>query len=249
MSNESHAAIASARYRRRHRRQFPFHLVFLLIVVAAVVELLVLRGTPQVLLDLAERNPETQEYVQNYDKYKKRHFDIDLSGDITPGTVPHFLQWDKRWGYEKYGGVAAEDMMGLSGCGPTALSMVAVALTGNLDLHPLAVAELSQQGGHYSPGSGTSWSLMTEGSRELGLTCREVPLHEGSMVSALDSGELLIASVGPGYFTEKGHFIVLCGWDGEAFEIRDPNSKANTAKRWSYSRLEDQIRGLWAFKP
>ena len=247
MPDQTYAAIASARHRRRFRRKLPLQLIFFAILALAAAELLFFRQTSQVLQDLTVRNPETAAYVQDYNKYKDTHFDIDLSGDVTPGRVPHFLQWDQRWGYETYGGSGAADMMGLSGCGPTALSMVAVALTGDLGWHPLAVAELSESGGHYSPGNGTSWSLMTEGSKELGLNCEEVPLHDGSMIAALDAGKLLIASVGPGDFTETGHFIVLCGWDGEAFEVRDPNTKANTDKTWTYETLEPQIKGLWAF--
>lgn len=249
MADQSYAAIAAARHRRKRRPRLILYLfaLFLALLAAAAVEELLSQATPQALLDLEARNPETQSYVRNYETRKDTHAVIDLSADVTPGTVPHFLQWDERWGYETYGGSAVEDMMGLSGCGPTALSMVAVALTGDLNWNPLAVAQYAEANGHYSPGSGTAWSLFSEGSAGLGLTCRELPLDQTTMASALNGGELLIASMGPGDFTEKGHFIVLCGWDGAAFAIRDPNSKANTARTWTYGVLESQIRGLWAF--
>ena len=247
MESQTYAAIASARHRRAHRRRLPLRLLLLLLLAAAALALLFPRSTSKVLQEMVLRNPETLSFVQNYEKYKDASFEIDLSGDVTPGEVPHFLQWDQRWGYAGYGGWRVEDRIGLSGCGPTALSMVTVALTGNLEWNPKAVADFSAANGHYSPGSGTSWSLMTEGCEAMGLTCEEIPLHKGSMTATLDQGKLMIASVGPGDFTETGHFIVLCGWDGEAFEIRDPNSRANTEKAWTYEQLEPQIRGLWAF--
>ena len=249
MPDQTYAAIEAARHRRRRRRRFrlPLRLILILILAAAGIELLLSKQTPQCLQDLLLRNPETSSYVQNYTGSHKADQTIDLSGDVVPGIVPHFLQWDQRWGYALYGGSKTEDMFGLSGCGPTALSMVTVALTGDLDWNPKAVAEFAEENGYYRPGYGTAWSLMTEGSRELGLSCQEVPLHKASMTAALDQGKLMIASVGPGDFTETGHFIVLCGWDGEAFEIRDSNSRSNTEKAWSYETLEPQIRGLWAF--
>lgn len=247
MPNNSYASIAAARHRRIRRWKLPLQLFFVLILAAAVMDLLFSNSTPQALQEMAARNPETLSFVKNYQRDKDANPIIDLSGEVTPGETPHFLQWDPRWGYAYYGGRKAEDMIGLSGCGPTALSMVTVALTGNLEWHPKAVAAFSEAHGHYSPGNGTAWTLMTQGSTDLGLTCEELPLHDHSMTQALAQGKLLIASVGPGDFTESGHFIVLCGWDGAAFEIRDPNSILHTEKTWTYETLAPQILGLWAF--
>ena len=44
---------------------------------------------------------------------------------------PLFLQWDPRWGYTEYG---EDSFLGLSGCGPTCLSMVLYYLTGDKSL-------------------------------------------------------------------------------------------------------------------
>lgn len=94
---------------------------------------------PDTLLQLLERNPETVQFVYDYPQEKDKNHTIDLSSDLSGGGVPLFLQWDKRWGYETYG----SDMMAITGCGPTCLSMVLCALTGNADWSPLRVAQFS----------------------------------------------------------------------------------------------------------
>lgn len=55
-------------------------------------------------------------------------------------------------------------IIGLSGCGPTCLSMVLLALTEDEEATPYEVARFSEENGYYVEGSGTAWSLMTEGA-------------------------------------------------------------------------------------
>lgn len=187
---------------------------------------------PQVLKDLLDRNPETTDFVAGYPGAAPG--EIDLSADYTPGEIPAFFQWDTRWGYGLYGGNEVGDLMGLSGCGPTALSMVAVGLTGNMDYHPWAVAQYAGPAGYAVPGQGTAWTLMSEGCSHFGL-------------QALEDGEPIICCVGPGDFTTKGHFIVLYAYEDGLFWLHDPNSKANSQRGWSYETLEPQILALWAY--
>lgn len=200
---------------------------------------------PQILKDLLARNSETYDFVSGYPGATPG--EIDLSADYTPGQIPALLQWDTRWGYGLYGGNGVEDLMGLSGCGPTALSMVAVGLTGNLDYHPWAVAQYADSAGFAVPGAGTAWSLMSQGSAHFGLRAREVPLWEDDMIGALLDGEPIICCVGPGDFTTKGHFIVLYAYEDGQFWLHDPNSRENSGHGWSYETLEPQILALWAY--
>lgn len=244
MPEQSNSSAQTPRF--RYRKPL-LQALLVVLVVAAIVRFLIFCPPPQALQDLLERNPETAEFVEEYRFHLFRKADLDLSADVVPGETPHFLQWDLRWGYAPYGGSKAEDMIGLSGCGPTALSMVTVALTGDTSWNPKAVADYSVDHGHYADGYGTAWTLMSQGSADMGLVCREIPLDENAMAKALTDGDLLIASVGKGDFTKVGHFIVLCGWTGEAFEIRDPNSVLKTQQLWDYETLKPQIVGLWAF--
>lgn len=197
---------------------------------------------PEILVETAEKCPQTIDYVYNYPKLKDKHFDIDLNADAQSGDVPLFIQWDERWGYESYG----SGFIGTAGCGPTCLSMAAVYLTKNPEYSPLFVAKMAEENGYCVPGNGSSWTLISEGSALLGLSAAELPLWEGSMKNALDSGAIIILALGPGDFTSSGHFVVVTGCDDSGFTVNDPNSIDNSLRHWSYERLSGQISNLWS---
>ena len=198
---------------------------------------------PQALRDLLAKNPETLDFVMAYPGSVPET--VDLSADYIPGEIPHFLQWDPRWGYTLYGGTQIEDCVGLSGCGPTALSMVIVGLTGDTRWHPGAVAVWAADHGYATESSGTLWTFMSQGSASFGLTAREVPLWEASMIQALHDGPIICA-VGPGDFTDGGHFIVISCYKDGYFQVLDPNSKKKS-HGWTYDELSWQINGMWNF--
>ena len=197
---------------------------------------------PPSLIALLERNPETEEFVLGY-PYRKK-VDFDLSEYENSETVPLFIQWDQRWGYEEYG----SDCIGITGCGPTCLAMVGFYLTGKEIFSPDIVAEFSQRSGYYTPGHGSSWQLISEGGPALGLDVTEIPLVKKRIVDNLEVGNPIICAVGPGDFTTSGHYIVLAGMKNGSFQVNDPNSYANSDRLWSYEELESQIRNLWVIR-
>lgn len=198
---------------------------------------------PQALRELAEKNPEALDYVYQYPELHQQTPDIDLSAEAASGEVPLLLQWDTRWGYRSYG----SGLIGYTGCGPTCMSMVAIYLTGNADYDPAAVAEYAQAQGYYAEGSGTDWEFMNQGCAGFGLQSEVLPLDEGRMTTSLDEGRPLICAMGPGDFTDNGHFIVVTGYTGQGFTIRDPNSPRRSAQVWSFDQLSGQIKNIWAF--
>lgn len=198
---------------------------------------------PQELLQALCNNPEMISYVSGY-----LTADGTSKGGITEDDlstpVPLLLQWDTRWAYVPYG----DSDVGQSGCAPTCLSMVIVALTGDTEATPNAVAAYSENNGYYVKGTGTSWSLMTDGSSSFDISSRELPLSKSVIFSELESGHPIICSLRPGDFTTTGHFIVLTEVvDGE-IRVNDPNSKARSSKLWSFETLEGQIKNLWVFE-
>ena len=199
---------------------------------------------PDALLELLESNPETYDFVSGYDINRVPLTEIDISDDVTDGEIPMFLQWDERWGYDTYG----SGMLAITGCGPTCLAMVAVGLTGDLALNPRAVAEFAEADGHYAAGSGTAWTLMTDGAARLGLSARVLPLHEPTILSELRAGNPIICSVGSGDFTTDGHYIVLTGVrpDGTV-RVNDPNSRLRSEADWELERIMGQVKNLWVF--
>ena len=194
---------------------------------------------PKDLIALLETSPEAREFVLNYPLQKD--IEIDLSA-YDRSSVPLFLQWDPMWGYEKYG----SSYLAVTGCGPTCLAMAGYYLTGDEAMNPLAVAKFAEENGYYAKGYGSSWTLISEGAGKLGLQATELPLVKKKMTDALEAGNPIILALGKGDFTTAGHYIVLTGWDGEAFTVNDPNSRIRSAQLWTYEQLEGQIRNIWS---
>lgn len=195
---------------------------------------------PQYIIDLYERNPETEDFALNYPFREKRS--VDLSAYADCDTVPLFLQWDPMWGYEDYG----SSCIGVTGCGPACLAMVGYYLTGDENMTPGQIAKFAEKEGYYASGSGSSWTLISEGAGKLGLTATELPLVKKKMTDALEAGTPIILALGAGDFTSSGHYIVLAGMENGLFQVNDPNSRIRSEKLWSYEDLEGQIRNIWA---
>lgn len=215
--------------------------LFLLGGAAAVKSLLAI---PDALLEMKEKYPETAAFVNAYPWKKNKEYDMDVSGEVSRGTIPLFLQWDERWGYKSYG----NNYFAVNACGPTCLSMVVCGLTGNTNTNPYQIAQYSEQMGYYIPGEGTSWELMTYGAESFGLTVEAGEPNDDFIFNALSSGKVLICSMWPGDFTYSGHFIVLTGLDGQGnITLNDPNSREKSEKSWSAYILLPQIRAAWSY--
>ena len=258
-------SIKQQKRRRRARRRKTF-LAIVLVILAVVVcgkngmidrvrasfgvissSELQVEGYPDSLIRLYEKNPEAREFVLDYKKHINddgSDENIDISGDMTDGKIPLFIQWDERWGYKTYG----DDFLAVTGCGPTALSMVCVGLTGNLNMNPYAVAKMAQADGYYVNGSGSSWDMMTGLADNLGLYANELGLDADTIRSKLRDGHPIICIMGPGDFTKSGHFIVLTGVTSNGdVTINDPNSRKNSDKSWNLEEITSQMKNLWVY--
>lgn len=202
---------------------------------------LALEDWPTEIIELLKKNPETEDFVLHYPLLKDTYQDINLSEYADTDEVPLFMQWDKRWGYTPYG----EDMLAISGCGPTCLSMVCVHLLNDTSLNPRVIAQFSEENDFCAPGDGTKWTLISEGGVMLGLNVEEVYLDESNISQILESGNPIICAMGPGDFTSSGHYIVLTDYVDGMIKINDPNSIARSEKLWSYDEIAGQIDNLW----
>lgn len=203
-----------------------------------------LEDYPENIKKLFERNKETKDFVLKYPEKKGKAYDIDFSKYKKTTEVPLFMQWDQRWGYYTYAG----DCMGITGCGPTCLSMVAVYVTGNIKYTPKMIADFAMKNGYADEENGSSWSLISEGGRQLGMQVIEIPLDEQRVKDNLEVGNPIICVVGPGDFTTQGHFIVLTKYKDGKVSVNDPNSKANSNKQWVFEDIKDQIKNLWVLR-
>lgn len=197
---------------------------------------------PERLLMALSVNAEMKDFVKGY-----LTAGCEVTGEISSQEAskdfPLFLQWDARWGYVPYGGMN----IGVSGCGPTCLSMVIYALTRDASATPDTLSAYAMNNGYYLKGTGTTWALMTDAPALYGLRASELGLDEAEMKYWLDRGCPIICSMRPGDFTLTGHFIVLYGYDKDGFLVNDPNSLERSSRHWDYDTLHYQIKNLWCY--
>lgn len=190
-------------------------------------------------LALLYRNPSAKLFVK--DKLDNRTVDnftgesVDFKRDI-----PYYLQWDRRWGQNKY----TDDNIAINGCGPTSMAMVISGLLKDNSITPVELAKYEE----YSEKSGTGWEYFTEIPKKYGIKVKELSTNEKIYKNELKNGRPIIANVGPGDFSSTGHYIVLVGVDEDGmFIINDSNSPTNTNEKWSFERLRSQIKNSWSF--
>lgn len=104
------------------------------------------------MLEALANNPEMAGFVAGYPD-RSLVAEKGLSESEKRQKIPLLLQWDPRWGYQAYG---ENSCIGVSGCGPTCLSMVLYALIREETLTPDRIAAFSMENGYYIEGIGTS---------------------------------------------------------------------------------------------
>ncbi|WP_051205792.1 C39 family peptidase [Butyrivibrio sp. FC2001] len=202
------------------------------------------KDVPENVIEFGEKYPEAREYVQNFTEYVDKDLDMDVTAEMAASDIPLFIQWDKRWGYRNYGA----NYVGVAGCGPTCLAMVACGLKNDSELNPFVVATYASNEGFYTYGEGTSWSIMTEGAKHYGLNVVTGDVSSDYILANLSSKAPMICSMSPGDFTKTGHFIVLTGIDAEGkIIVNDPNSPKNSSKHWDVDSLVSQMKSVWKY--
>lgn len=198
---------------------------------------------PEELLAALCNNPDMIDFVNGY-LSADGSVSGELGGDeVSDDEIPLFIQWDSRWGYVSYG----DDNIALSGCAPTCLAMVIVGITGNDKITPATVAQFATENNYYLKGTGTKWTIMTEGCLQFGVKGRTVGLSKTRIFAELEKGHPIICSMRPGDFTTLGHFVVLAGVRDGKIIVNDPNSRVRSSKLWDYEDLSGQIKNLWSF--
>jgi hypothetical protein len=154
------------------------------------------------------------------------------------------MQWDWRWGFEWYGG----GPRGLTGCAPTCMAMIGLGLTGDESFNPRDMSIYSENAGFWVPGSGTSWSLVTNAFPNHPIRVSQINPDEGSIRAELQASHPVLINVGIGKFSAVGHFMVLAGLaDDGTFILNDPNNLENCSKTWTWSELGSEVVAAWSY--
>jgi len=53
--------------------------------------------------------------------------------------------------------------------------------------------------------------------------------------------------MGPGDFTNSGHFIVIYDYSRKKFSVNDPFSYTSSSKKWEYTTLISQCQQIWVY--
>ncbi|WP_309242141.1 C39 family peptidase [Paenibacillus sp. S150] len=154
--------------------------------------------------------------------------------------VVYYNQMDIRWANKPYG---PRDTIGVSGCGPTSLSIVVSTLT-QTPVDPVSMSKWAYNNGYLAEGTGSYHSLIPDGAKHFGLQVDGATTHEQQkIIDALSHGKLVVAIMGKGHFTSSGHFMVLRGVtaDGKIL-VADPASRKRSEQAWDFSIILNEAR-------
>ena len=135
-----------------------------------------------------------------------------------------------------------------AGSGPTAMAMVVATLT-DKEITPVDAANWSLDHGYRCYGNGTYWSYFDAYAKANGLSCTQTNVNGSSIMSSLKAGDPVIVSVGPGTYTDSGHFVVLTGLtnDGKV-SIIDPNSRIKSESTYDLDLFLREGTQQWTIK-
>ena len=198
---------------------------------------------PEAEQKLLANNKDATQYVLGYlAGQQATPFEQGQTVDIDR-KYPYYIQWDKRWAYDKLGGTN----IAIGGCGPTCVAMALVGILDDKSITPKSIAEKEDANGYFTD-AGTKWSFFDYIAKEYGVKSTGVPLSKEAINASLDKGNPIIASVHPGKFTTVGHIILITAKDEDGnYIINDPNSYTRTIKKWSYDELKTEIVAMWEF--
>lgn len=155
-----------------------------------------------------------------------------------PVRIVYYRQSDERWGSLLYG----SDPMSTHGCGPTAMAMVVSSLTDTV-IDPPSMAQWAVAKGYWARHSGSYHSIVMGTANAFGLHAEPfLPRDADALREALFSDNLLVALMGPGHFTQGGHFIILRGvtLSGDIL-IADPASEERSLTAWDASLILSEL--------
>lgn len=163
--------------------------------------------------------------------------------DTVMGSMQYFNQMDSHWGSYLING---KDPMSTNGCGPTCVAMVIHAFgSASEQITPVEMADWAVQNQQYVVGAGSEHTIVETALQSHGLTVTSLQnsLSKETIVSELQKGHLLIGLMGPGFFTDEGHYLLMTGLDASGNVcIADPHSSENTSKPFTADFLISQLR-------
>lgn len=160
--------------------------------------------------------------------------------EAVTGLFTYYSQTDERWANSLFG---TRDPILTHGCGPTVLAMLVSSYT-STQLDPSEAATWAAQNRLCIPGDGSSHAIIKEGCKAFGLSAVSLPQHTPEAISkALETGSVVVALMGRGYFTDSGHFIIIIkALDDGKVRIADPANLEHCRADWPMDLLISQLK-------
>ena len=197
------------------------------------------------LLELALREPDAIAYVAGYAEKNAPKGASAYGDSASKGYYPKLFNWDTRWGYVTYG----DGPMGLTGSGPTALSMAYIGLTGKTDQTPDALAKKATENEGIDKVYDTTPEFMVNTAEELGLEVEELSASSENMSENLQSGTAILVQLRERSLTDEAHWALAVGrnLDG-SINLYDPTSSAVSEHPWDPNTIASGADVFYALK-
>lgn len=153
--------------------------------------------------------------------------------------IVYYSQSDPQWGNYLYGG---SDPMSSYGCGPTVVAMYISTFTDTIMTPPQA-ADWAAANGYWSSTHGSVHGLIPDAAMSHGLKVESLNIKTPEALKlALSYGKLVVFLMGPGDFTDSGHFIVAYGVQADGrIKIADPARPENMQTSWDAASVLAQV--------
>jgi hypothetical protein len=192
------------------------------------------------MLELAIDEPAAVGFVRAYPDASKSA--QSYADTVTQGTYPQLTQFDSRWGNVDYGGLP----LGVTGSGPTCLSIAYMGLTGSGDKTPADVAQVATDAGCASGDSGTTGTFFVDKASDLGLSSSSLSVDTTSLTGALKDGKVVICLVKSGSLTSETHYVLVTGLnENGTANVWDPSSTEVGSHEWSCDTIVSASEALY----
>ena len=153
----------------------------------------------------------------------------------------YFNQADAAWNDNGY-------QIKSSGCGPSAMAVCISSLT-NKWVTPVDTTVWAYKNGYYSS-AGASHEMVPALAQQYKLECHGLGSDVSKVRDALKKKHPVVALMGPGYFTKKGHFIVLVAIDdNDQVTVADVGSRQRTQYKYPLKEVIAQTKSASAGGP
>ena len=188
--------------------------------------------------DKKDKKKDTKQIIPKV--YNDQSIEMKGKKETIEGFI-YFNQADAAWNDNGY-------QIHSSGCGPTAMAVCISSLTGKW-VTPVDTTIWAYNHGYYTS-AGASHEMVPALARQYKLSCNGLGTDINKIRSALKKKHPVVSLMGPGYFTKKGHFIVLVAIDdNDQVTVADVGSRERTQYKYPLKDVVAQTKSASAGGP